>query len=238
MYTVYKHTAPGGKVYIGITGIKPALRWRDGNGYKGNAHFTNAIKLYGWDNIQHEIIAEGLTKAQAAALEIELIAKHDSTNPAKGYNMSTGGESGAAGTTRSAEHRKKIAESNHSREISDASKEKNRLAHLGKKATPAAREKMRATRTGRTYTAEHRLNISNALKGEKHPQHGKKQSPETLEKKRAAAKNKRAVICLETGAAYSSAHEAGKAAGVHYTRVLAACRGKQKTAGGYHWKYI
>lgn len=31
MYTVYKHTTPSGKVYIGITGQKPERRWQNGN---------------------------------------------------------------------------------------------------------------------------------------------------------------------------------------------------------------
>ena len=33
-YCVYKHTAPNGKVYIGITGQSPEMRWRKGYGYK------------------------------------------------------------------------------------------------------------------------------------------------------------------------------------------------------------
>lgn len=36
MYTVYKHTTPSGKVYIGITKQKPWQRWNNGNGYKNN----------------------------------------------------------------------------------------------------------------------------------------------------------------------------------------------------------
>ena len=33
-YTVYKHTSPSGKVYIGITCRKPKYRWNNGKGYK------------------------------------------------------------------------------------------------------------------------------------------------------------------------------------------------------------
>lgn len=33
-YTVYKHTSPSGKVYIGITCRKPEYRWNHGKGYK------------------------------------------------------------------------------------------------------------------------------------------------------------------------------------------------------------
>ena len=92
-FTVYRHTTPSGKVYIGITRQNPIRRWRpDGSGYKENNHFWNAICSYGWDNITHEIIASGLTKDEACEMEIALIAEHDSMNPNKGYNGTIGGE--------------------------------------------------------------------------------------------------------------------------------------------------
>ena len=91
MFVVYKHTTPNGKVYIGITGNEPRKRWNNGNGYRGNKHFWNAILKYGWDNIAHEILFNGLTQDQAEKKEIELIALYDSANPEKGYNLSIGG---------------------------------------------------------------------------------------------------------------------------------------------------
>ena len=60
MFIVYKHTSPSGKIYIGITGKKPKVRWNNGNGYKHNRHFYRAIKLYGWNNILHEVLFENL----------------------------------------------------------------------------------------------------------------------------------------------------------------------------------
>lgn len=33
MYSVYKHTCPNNKVYIGITSRKPEKRWKNGYGY-------------------------------------------------------------------------------------------------------------------------------------------------------------------------------------------------------------
>lgn len=61
MYVVYKHTTPSGKVYVGITGQKPARRWQNGYGYKDNEHFYRAIRKYGWENIKHEIVCAGLS---------------------------------------------------------------------------------------------------------------------------------------------------------------------------------
>ncbi len=61
-YTLYMHkNKTNGKVYIGITSQKPEHRWRNGNGYRGMM-FMNAIKKYGWDNFEHLILHEGLTR--------------------------------------------------------------------------------------------------------------------------------------------------------------------------------
>lgn len=92
MYLVYKHTSPNGKVYIGITRKNPIKRWNNGNGYKQNTHFYNAISKYGWNNIKHEILFDNLTKEEACKKEIELIAEYKSNDPNYGYNRSSGGE--------------------------------------------------------------------------------------------------------------------------------------------------
>ena len=95
-YKVYCHTLPNNKKYIGLTSCKSCSdRWRSGYGYKNQPYFYNAIKKYGWKNIKHEIIAENLTAKQAQALEQKLIAKYDTTNTERGYNISLGGEVGS-----------------------------------------------------------------------------------------------------------------------------------------------
>lgn len=109
-YKVYKHTTPSGKVYIGITCQDIEKRWEHGKGYKRNAHFYSAIEKYGWENISHEILFKNLTKEEAAAKEIELIAKFKSNDREFGYNKSKGGEKSAEGVKRSAETRKKMSE--------------------------------------------------------------------------------------------------------------------------------
>ncbi len=92
-YTVYKHIAPNGKIYIGQTGQKnPKRRWQRGEGYKPNAHFYSAIQKYGWDNFEHVIIADGLTKKEADWLEKYLIAFYETTDRTKGYNNTKGGD--------------------------------------------------------------------------------------------------------------------------------------------------
>lgn len=65
MSCVYKHTFPNGEVYIGKTNMRPEDRWLNGWGYRTSPLMFNAIIKYGWDNVQHEIIADGLTEHEA-----------------------------------------------------------------------------------------------------------------------------------------------------------------------------
>ena len=270
MYVVYKHTTPSGKVYIGITGKKPEYRWKNGNGYKDNAHFDNAIKKYGWENTKHEIVANGLTKEQACDLEIELIAKYHATDQRKGYNISAGGECSGAGVHPSAETRRKISEAKkganhpyygkhlaaeHRRKISESEKGVNNPFY-GKHHSAETRRKISEANKGKHYSAETLREMSESHKG-KHPSSetrrkisesekgrtpwdkGKHHSAETRRKISEAnkGKNAKAVICIETGAVYSSGTEAAKAIGVTQEAISQVLRGKAKTSGGYHWKY-
>lgn len=92
-YKVYKHTTPSGKIYIGITSQEISKRWQNGFGYANNGYFMRAIKKYGWDNIRHEILFDGLSKSEAEKKEIELIILYNSANRDYGYNISNGGSS-------------------------------------------------------------------------------------------------------------------------------------------------
>lgn len=91
-FCVYVHVFPNKKRYYGITGVKPEKRWAKGVGYKNNDYMSKAIKKYGWNNIEHRIVAHRLTKEQAFNLEIKLIKYFKTNNRQYGYNISSGGE--------------------------------------------------------------------------------------------------------------------------------------------------
>ena len=91
--TVYIHrNKNNGKRYVGITETDPAKRWLGGAGYHRNKHFYDAIKLYGWDAFEHEIVAVDLTRDEAQKMERELIAKYKTQDKRYGYNITDGGE--------------------------------------------------------------------------------------------------------------------------------------------------
>lgn len=92
VFCVYCHTnLTNGKKYIGQTCNKPENRWSNGNGYKTQTYFYNAIQKYGWDGFRHEILFDGLTQEEANFYEIKMIAEFNSTNPNYGYNITSGG---------------------------------------------------------------------------------------------------------------------------------------------------
>ena len=110
MYVVYEHISPKSKRYVGIT--KQPLEKRFGHKgiqYKfSNLRFWNAIQKYGWDNFEHNVIAENLTHEQACEIEIREIAKDKLNN--KSYNITNGGD-GRTGTHHTIETRIKISKS-------------------------------------------------------------------------------------------------------------------------------
>jgi len=91
-YIVYCHINKiNGKRYFGATSQKTEKRWQNGNGYY-RTRFGEAIREFGWDSFEHIIVKDNLTKDEAYALEIELIAKYHTTDENFGYNVAKGGK--------------------------------------------------------------------------------------------------------------------------------------------------
>ena len=232
MYTVYKHTAPNNKVYIGITLCDVKIRWKNGYGYKRNDHFFRAIKLYGWENIKHEILFENLTKEQAEQKEIELIAQYRSNQREYGYNIENGG--------------------NCIGKISEETKEKLRKSHSGKKLSEETKKKMSEARLGLKHSEETKKKMSEACSGKKNHMYGKHLSEKTKEKLRKARlgnklseetkmkiseQKSRPVICVEINECFPSATVASVKLNLNRSKITLVCRGRRKTTGGFHFKY-
>ena len=111
-WCVYAHINKiNNKKYIGMTSLKPIYRWNNGNGYSPTTLFKKALDEYGWDNFEHEILEEELSKEEAEAKEIEFIKLYKTTNIDFGYNMSTGGL-GSCGVHPSKEKIEKLRKNN------------------------------------------------------------------------------------------------------------------------------
>lgn len=231
-YCVYKHTNKvNGKVYIGQTCRKPEYRWSEGKGYIGCTHFYNAIQKYGWDSFDHEIIYENLSLEEANRLEAELICLYSSTDSKCGYNMRPGGlNSPLSEDTKEKISQAIVGENNgfygkhHTeetkRKISEAQKGENNC-NYGKHfcMKEEIKRKISETKKGVPLSEANRQNISLAMQGSKNP-------------------NCKAIICIETGEKFWGAKEAQDKLGVNKESISACCHGRNKTAGGYHWKFV
>lgn len=72
-YWVYSHITPDKEAYIGMSKTQPCERWKPSQ-YKRTA-LEPYINKYGWQNIEHRIIIDGLTKHQAEQVEDWFIRK-------------------------------------------------------------------------------------------------------------------------------------------------------------------
>jgi group I intron endonuclease len=229
-YKVYCHTnKTNNKRYIGITGTSVKRRWAGGAGYKTSRHFAFAIEKYGWDNFTHEVLYDGLTKEEACKIEKELIEKYKTTDDRFGYNMSTGGESGAAGVIPNKETIEKRSKKLKGRVFSEETRRKLSESAKGRTFSEETRKKMSEARKGRKLTEEQIQNLVKINTGRKMSEDAKKKISDAHEKKK--------IYCHETEMVYNSIHEAANILGLFPTNICAVCKGKHKHTNGYHFRY-
>ena len=226
-YTVYMHTTPNGKVYIGITKQNPIKRWLHGKGYQKQEYFYNAILKYGWDNIEHRILFTELSKEEAERKEIELIKQYKSNQRELGYNIENGGRIN---------------------KMSEETIEKIRKANTGKRHSTEACKRCSEIQKARWQDEEYRKNQIEKRIGQSAWNKGKETPTEVKEKQRQAKLGKyigdkhwssKKIINLETGKIYNSIGLVAKELNIkNGSHIVEVCKGKRKIAYGFHWKYF
>lgn len=153
-YTVYLRTnLINGKQYVGQTKKfkEREKQWKCLTTRYANFHITDEREKYGLENFKTEILAITETREEAWDLEKKYINELNTKFP-KGYNKSDGGKD-STGTKYSIETKEKLSLSHKGmhnspetewkkgcessfkgKQHSKESKEKNRLAHLGKES--------------------------------------------------------------------------------------------------------
>ena len=239
-WCVYCHTNKiNGKKYFGITSKKPEKRWgKNGNEYSVKAHpvFGKAIKKYGWDNFEHKILFENLSKEQACKKEVELIALYKTNctkynNPTFGYNMSDGGESGSAGMVWSDEARQRLSKILTGRIVSDET-----------------RQKIKEIRTGVPLSEYHRQRLSESHMGNTSPRKGVSLNDDTKSKISQSKRDQHngfSIYCIELSQIFYSSQDANRQTNIDASAIIKCCRGKQSYAGKnvlqkqyFHWLYV
>jgi len=128
---VYKITnSVNGKIYVGQTIRNLERRFKEHCIKEGCPIFFKAIKKYGKENFNTEVIEECRDTDELNEKEIYWIQKLNSQCPS-GYNISKGG-SGSSGYSLSTDHKRKIAKSLYGRVVSKSTREKLRKSKVGK----------------------------------------------------------------------------------------------------------
>lgn len=149
MYIIYKFTNKlNHKSYIGVTnrGFNTRLKEHISASYNPKFKFHQALKKYGIDNFDYEILANYIeSKNKANELEIHYIELFNSYRD--GYNMTQGG-----GNRSEFKH-------------TDESKAKMSKAHSGKSLSSTHIENISKGLSGKIKSDTHRLNVIKALTG-------------------------------------------------------------------------
>lgn len=172
---LYLLTSPAGKSYIGITtNLKRRMKAHVKMAETMTGYMLhNAIRKYGWDNIQKTILMETDDIDLLKTAEIIEIVSRQTHLSQFGYNLTMGGD-GMLGHKHSPETRIKLRDS-----------------HLGKTHTEASKRRMSDSHRGRQNTVTHNQNISKAIMG--HPSYKKSGthcSSDTKDKIRAKLKGR------------------------------------------------
>lgn len=184
LYALYRiHCIKTNMDYIGwsINPINRVFKQHE----KNDSYIGNAIRLYGWDIFDVDVLYLVKTKGEVLKLEIEEITKHNCQAP-NGYNLTAGGEGGA---TFSGRHHTEKWKQNKSEEM------QGKKYAQGRHHTKEAIEKMKGNKNAQGYKhtkkelEKMKLNgkgkkkpgTSAAMKGKKYAQ-GYKHTKEELKK--------------------------------------------------------
>lgn len=242
-YFVYMHISPSQKVYVGITkdikkrwGYKGEhYTWKQKNGEYMHKPFALAILKYGWENFQHIVVLENVSKSEAIYAEKYLIRWYKTHNLS--YNITDGGD-GVLGHSHpiSAERREAVSifmRTNHPMK--------------GKKHSEESRNKMSQALKGRKLSAEQVAHISESLKGRKFTDEHKAKMSENMRKhpeRWAKGNEKKEVHQYDLQGNYiqsfpSALEAALQISGKNNAGCIRSCvYGEVQQALGYIWRYF
>ena len=127
-YILYEHRNKiNGKRYIGITNNKTKRWYGKGKHYDGCPYFFAAIRKYGWDNFEHNVLIYDLTREEASRLEKHYIEMFKTCDKAFGYNLAEGGVNAPTmlGKHHSKETKRKMSEAQRGKKQTEEQKRRH-----------------------------------------------------------------------------------------------------------------
>ena len=158
IYTIYKSVnSKTNQVYIGFDSKWPNRQKVHKSASKnGNSKFYNAIRKYGWESFDWEVIYQSKDREHTLnVMESYFIEQYDSFNI--GYNLTLGGD-GTFGVVLSENAKQKISNTHKGKTLS-----KNHIKILVEKGKKLTGEKN--PMYGKTLSEDHKKKISQSTKG-------------------------------------------------------------------------
>ena len=223
-YTYMVTNKINGKVYVG------SHSW-DGEGldpnyYGSGTAISRAVKKYGKENFQVEVLYFYDTVEECRADEERILTEYNVKDCPHSYNI----KNAAVGFT--SEDLKGKNNPQYGKRGKDA-------PMYGKHHTDESRKKMSKAQKGKIVSEETRKKMSQAQKGEKHPMYGRTHT-ENTRNKIAIAKGGKPFVAIKDGKVkiFTSQAECSRVLGLHHSAINNCLKGKLKTTGGYSFKYI
>ena len=209
-WILYIHTnKENGKSYVGITSQDPELRWMNGKGYESRLVFGRAIRKYGWENFEHEIVMRDLSEEDAKFLEKWLIKTLKTQDRFWGYNMTSGGD-GVVGYHHTQETKRKLSEF----------QKGERHVNYGKHLSESTKRKIGEKNKGNKYA----LGVVRSKETKEKMSNSKKKAVQMFDGGNLVKE-------------FISAKDAQEATGISRKNISLCCLGYRKHAGGYSWKF-
>lgn len=223
MYSVYCFTNKiNGKKYVGLTSnVKQRHRQHKSTRNRCPV-FSNAIKKYGFENFDFEVLVEDLSREEASRFEIKFIKEFNTLVP-NGYNRTEGGDSSVK----------------HTKETIEKIIEKNRIWRLTNNHPMKGKRHSEETKK---LLSELAFKRTNRPSGSNHWNYGKKASESTRQKmsvSNALGNNgfAKKIIDLNTNTIYSCIEEAKEVYKISHSFISMVCSGKRKSSK-YNFKYL
>ena len=194
--------------------------------HETNRHLKNALRKYGKDSFKYEILEE-CSQEDLDDREIYYIEKLQPE-----YNVTPGGQG----------RKKRLPES-----VKEELREKSKKQWADKteeEKERIIRKNLTGPKVGHAVSEETRRKLREANAG-------KKQSRETIEKRRQTMQEKKRngyvrdmsihfkkVICIESGLVFESVKSAAEYYGINPSSISANLKGRQKTVKGRHFEYL
>ncbi len=168
MFYIYKHThRDSGRAYIGKTNDVRKRQLKHLNAAKNDSsfHYHRALRKYGENAFDTEILWEGECESEAYEQEIKLISEYDTYN--NGYNMTVGGDGLGSGDKhplygirRSSKTKRKISEKLQGYVYSNERNKKISNSHKGKSKSVDHRQNISMANIGKIHSGETKCKIS------------------------------------------------------------------------------